>query len=39
MNENYNQSIELKCLTCGDNNFTFNDDKSSLKVPALLFVI
>jgi hypothetical protein len=31
MNENYNQSIGLKCLTCGDNNFTFNDDKSWVK--------
>ena len=31
MKANYNKSISLKCDTCGDTSFDFNDDKSWVK--------
>lgn len=31
MKDNYNKSIELRCITCGDTDFDFNDDKSWIK--------
>lgn len=31
MRDNYNKSIQLRCITCGDTNFDFNDDKSWIK--------
>lgn len=31
MKPTYNKSIELKCTTCGDSNFSFNEDKSWIK--------
>lgn len=31
MKNNYNKSILLKCVTCGDSDFEFNDDKTWIK--------
>lgn len=31
MKDNYNKSIELRCITCGDTDFDLNDDKSWIK--------
>ena len=31
MKKSYDKQIELKCITCGDTNFEFNDDKSWIK--------
>lgn len=31
MRNNYDKIIQLKCITCGDSNFEFNDDKSWIK--------
>lgn len=31
MKDNYNKSIKLRCITCGDTDFDFNDDKSWIK--------
>lgn len=31
MKDNYNKSITLKCPTCGDSDFKFNDDKTWVK--------
>jgi ribosomal protein S27E len=31
MKEDYNKSIQLRCITCGDIDFEFNDDKSWIK--------
>ncbi len=31
MKDNYNKSIHLKCINCGDTDFEFNDDKSWIK--------
>ena len=28
MKDNYNKSIQLRCITCGDTDFDINDDKS-----------
>lgn len=31
MKDSYNKSIDLRCISCGDSNFEFNEDKSWLK--------
>lgn len=31
MKDNYNKSIQLRCITCGDTDFDFKDDKSWIK--------
>lgn len=31
MKNNYNKSIQLKCVTCGDSDFEFNDDKTWIR--------
>lgn len=31
MKDNYNKSIQLRCITCGDTGFDFKDDKSWIK--------
>ncbi|MFA5324842.1 MAG: hypothetical protein WC305_01595 [Bacteroidales bacterium] len=31
MKDNYNKSIQLRCITCGDTDFEFNEDKSWIK--------
>jgi hypothetical protein len=31
MKSSYNKSINLKCITCGDTDFTCNEDKSFIK--------
>ena len=31
MKDNYNKSIQLRCITCGDTDFEFNDNKSWIK--------
>ncbi len=31
MKDNYNKSISLRCNTCGDSSFEFNEDKSWVK--------
>jgi ribosomal protein S27E len=31
MKENYNKSISLRCGSCGDTSFEFNEDKSWVK--------
>lgn len=31
MKSSYDRSIELKCITCGDSNFTYNEDKTFIK--------
>lgn len=31
MKESYDKSIQLQCITCGDVNFEFNEDKSWVK--------
>ncbi|MDO6812080.1 hypothetical protein [Tenacibaculum soleae] len=31
MKENYNKSVKLECITCGDSDFEYNDDKSWIK--------
>ena len=31
MKTSYNKSIKLRCITCGDTDFEFNDDKSWIK--------
>ncbi|TCN72053.1 hypothetical protein [Acetobacteroides hydrogenigenes] len=31
MKDTYNKSIQLQCITCGDTNFEFNEDKSWIK--------
>lgn len=31
MKDNYNKSISLRCQTCGDTTFDFNEDKSWVK--------
>jgi hypothetical protein len=31
MKEDYNKSIQLQCITCGNSDFEFNDDKSWIK--------
>ena len=31
MKDNYNKSIQLRCITCGDADFEFNEDKSWIK--------
>lgn len=31
MKDNYNKSISLRCATCGDTIFDFNEDKSWIK--------
>jgi len=31
MKESYNKTIKLRCITCGDTDFEFNDDKSWIK--------
>ena len=31
MKDNYNKSISLRCGSCGDTSFEFNEDKSWVK--------
>ena len=31
MKNSYNKSVQLRCISCGDSNFEFNDDKSWIK--------
>lgn len=31
MKDNYSKSIQLRCITCGDIDFEFNEDKSWIK--------
>ena len=31
MKDSYNKSIQLRCITCGDVDFEFNDDKTWVK--------
>lgn len=31
MKESYDKKIELRCITCGDTNFEFNEDKTWVK--------
>lgn len=31
MKDNYDKSIHLHCITCGDTDFQFNDDKTWIK--------
>jgi hypothetical protein len=31
MKESYKKTIKLRCITCGDSDFEFNDDKSWIK--------
>lgn len=31
MKKSYDKQIKLKCITCGDTDFEFNDDKSWIK--------
>lgn len=31
MKENYNKSVQLRCSTCGGEDFNFNEDKSYIK--------
>ena len=31
MKKDYNKTIELKCSTCGDSDFKYNEDKSWIK--------
>jgi ribosomal protein S27E len=31
MKKSYDKTISLKCITCGDSNFEFNDDKTWIK--------
>ena len=31
MKDNYNKLIQLRCITCGDTDFDFKDDKSWIK--------
>jgi ribosomal protein S27E len=31
MKNSYNKSIQLRCITCGDSDFEFNEDKSWIK--------
>ena len=31
MKDNFNKSIQLRCITCGDTDFQFNDDKTWIK--------
>lgn len=31
MKENYNKRVQLRCATCGGEDFNFNEDKSYIK--------
>ncbi|MBN2819888.1 MAG: hypothetical protein JXP36_13000 [Bacteroidales bacterium] len=31
MKDNYNKSIQFRCITCGDTDFDFKDDKAWIK--------
>jgi ribosomal protein S27E len=31
MKKSYDKTINLKCITCGDSDFEFNDDKTWIK--------
>lgn len=31
MKDSYNKSIQLRCITCGDSDFEFNEDKTWIK--------
>jgi ribosomal protein L37AE/L43A len=31
MKDSYNKNIQLQCITCGDTEFEFNEDKSWVK--------
>ena len=31
MKDSYDKSIQLRCITCGDTDFEFNEDKSWIK--------
>jgi ribosomal protein S27E len=31
MKDNYDKSIQLKCVTCGDSDFEFNEEKTWVK--------
>lgn len=31
MKDSYDKKIELRCITCGDTNFEFNEDKTWVK--------
>jgi len=31
MKDSYNKSIQLHCITCGDSDFEFNEDKTWIK--------
>lgn len=31
MKDSYDKTIQLRCLTCGDTDFEFNEDKSWIK--------
>lgn len=31
MKDSYNKTFELRCITCGDTNFEFNEDKTWVK--------
>jgi ribosomal protein S27E len=31
MKDSYNKSIQLRCITCGDKDFEFNEEKTWVK--------
>jgi len=31
MKDSYNKNIQLRCISCGDTDFEFNDDKTWIK--------
>lgn len=31
MKDSYNKSIQLRCITCGDSDFEFNEEKTWIK--------